>query len=396
MNRPFPRSEVLGLTAALALAGACTPNTSVKPGAPVLTEMKLVENGSSVTTIPANVAECPATAIGGSDAGINGGMCDPSVSICRLTSASNWCRCVPNPAPAAPTPPGPNCVDGGLVDAGTPTVDAGAAADAGADAAATDAAAPLGGSWNCGPFSPDTAALFVFDRLLDTAPLGDGAASSVTDLSTFTTTPPSAAAIALGATYNSNGSPNEILFPLLGDFFSDGPGLFFVAQPALPASSIISITLDPTKVRAKDGKTPFAGSGLLDGSLAFTTAPFGGAVTATPTPPPPAADAGVCAPPPSTVPLDMTPIVLTFNNLVDPAAIGAHVTLTATPLAGGAATSIAFTATSGDGLNVSITPNANWPASSIINFALDPTAADLLGETIGAPGLSATFTTSAM
>jgi hypothetical protein len=395
MNRPFPRFEVLGLTAALALAGACTPNTSVKPGAPVLTEMKLVENGSSVTTIPANVAECPATAIGGSDAGINGGMCDPSISICRLTSASNWCRCVPNPAPAAPTPPGPNCVDGGLVDAGTPAVDA--SADAGADAsadAASDAAAPLGGTWNCGPFSPDTAALFVFDRLLDTAPLGDGAASGVSDLATFTIAPPSAAAIALGATYNSNGSPSEIIFPLLGDFFSDGPGLFFVAQPALPQTSVISIALDPTKVRAKDGKTSFAGSGLLDGSLAFTTALFSGAVTSTPVPPPPDADAGVCAPPPSTVPLDMTPIVLTFNNIVVPAAIATHVTLTAT--AGGAVTSIAFMATSGDGLNVSITPNANWQASSVIKFVLDATAADVLGETIGAPGLSATFTTSAM
>jgi hypothetical protein len=396
MKRPFPLFEVLGLTAALALAGACSPNTSVKPGAPVLTEIKLVENGSSVTTIPASVAECPATAIGGSDAGINGGMCDPSISICRLTSASNWCRCVPNPAPAGPTPPGPDCVDGGLVDAGTPAVDAGA--DAGADAssdAASDAAAPLGGTWNCGPFSPATAALFVFDRLLDTAPLGDGAASGATDLSTLTIAPPSAATIALGATYNSNGSPNEIIFPLLGDFFSDGPGLFFVAQPALPQSSIISMALDPTKVRAKDGKTAFASSGLLDGSLAFTTAPFSGAVTATPVPPPPAADAGVCAPPPSTVPLDMTPIVLTFNNIVNPAAIGTHVTLTATA-PGGAVTPVPYTPTSGDGLNVSITPNANWPASSVINFTLDAAAADVLGETIGAPGLSATFTTSAM
>jgi len=52
MNRPFPRLEVLGLTAALALAGACTPNTSVKPGAPVLIELSIVENGgASITTV---------------------------------------------------------------------------------------------------------------------------------------------------------------------------------------------------------------------------------------------------------------------------------------------------------------------------------------------------------
>ena len=37
MKRPFPRFEVLGLTAALALVSSCSPNNSVKPGAPVLT-----------------------------------------------------------------------------------------------------------------------------------------------------------------------------------------------------------------------------------------------------------------------------------------------------------------------------------------------------------------------
>ena len=117
MNRPFPRLEVLGLTAALAVAGACTPNTSVKSGAPVLIEMSVVESsaaGPVVTTFTSSAVECPTGAA-------TGGMCDPTAAAtCRQTAASNWCQCVANPPAQMPA-----CTDGGLVDAGTPAVDAG-------------------------------------------------------------------------------------------------------------------------------------------------------------------------------------------------------------------------------------------------------------------------------
>ena len=119
MNRPFPRLEVLGLTAALALSGACTPNTSVKPGAPVIIELSVVENGgASITTVTPKTGYCPAP-------GSEGGPCDPVAdAVCQSTTTTNLCRCIANPAP-------------------TPPVDAGSS-----DAATSDAAAAPLARWN--------------------------------------------------------------------------------------------------------------------------------------------------------------------------------------------------------------------------------------------------------
>jgi len=108
-----------------------------------------------------------------------------------------------------------------------------------------------------------------------------------------------------------------------------------------------------------------------------------------PPPQPPAADAGVCTPPPSTALPDMTAATVTFNNPVDPKVIASHITITATPAA-----VVTFTATSMDGLNVSVIPDANWPASSTITITVDATAPDLVGDTLGA-AVSGSFTTSA-
>ncbi len=382
MKRQFPRIErraLLGLAAALTTLGAaCSPNQSVQPGAPVLTEIKIVEgNGATVTSIPSDVAECPAL-----DGGTSGGMCDPKVTICRLSSASNWCSCVPNPAPPGPPAPDP------CVDAGTTTADAGTDAGAPADAAATDAAAVLGGTWSCTPFSPTAVALFVFDRVLDTKPLDPGDAGGTLNPAMLTIAPTPPVSVALNADYASNGTPNEVIFPLLGAFRSDGPSLLFAGQPAFPATSAVTITLDANKVRAKDGKTVFTGPGFFaGGTLTYTTASFSASVTTPPTTPP-AADAGVCTPPPITVTPDKTPATVTFNNFVDPTVIASHITITA----GGVP--VTFTVTSMDGLNVSVVPDANWPASSTITITVDATAPDLVGDTLGAP-VSGSFTTSA-
>jgi hypothetical protein len=400
MKRLFPQIErpiLVGLAAALATLGAaCSPNQSVKPGAPVLTEIDIVENpytATNVTSIPSNVADCPTGAAsdggGASDGGagattaaMTGGMCDPTVPICRQVSAKNWCRCVANTPPSPP--PASTCTDAGTPDA------AAAGADAAVDAGSSDAAAPLGGTWNCDPFAPNSAALFVFDRLLDTAPFdtGDGGGSPNVATTMISPTPPHPVAVTVD--YTPNGSPNEIIFPLLGDFRSDGPSLLFAGEPATPAAATVTVTLDPTKVRAKDGKTAFTGTGFFkDGSLIYTTAAFAGSITAPPTTPL-AADAGACAIPPTTVTPDKTPATITFNDLVDPTAIAALVTITATPVTG----PIAFKATSTDGLNVSITPTDDWPASATITITLDPTATDLDGDAVGAV-MPATFTTSA-
>jgi hypothetical protein len=411
MKRLFPRIErpaLVGLAAALATFGAaCSPNQSVKPGAPVLTEIDIVENpytATNVTSIPANVTDCPTSAAiddggagdggakdgatGATTATATGGMCDPAaVPICRQVSAKNWCRCVANTPPSPPAP-APSCTDAGTPDAGAAVADA--SVDAGSADAASDAATPLGGTWNCDPFASTSVALFVFDRLLDTAPFdtGDGGGAPNVATTMISPTPPNPVAVTVD--YTPNGSPNEIIFPLLGDFRSDGPSLLFAGQPTFPTASAVTVTLDPTKVRAKDGKTAFVGTGFFKaGSLTYTTAGLSYSITPPPTTPL-AADAGACAIPPITVTPDMTPATITFNNLVDPTAIATHVTITATSATG----PIAFTATSTDGLNVSITPKADWPASSTITITVDATATDLDGDAVGAIQ-TATFTTSA-
>jgi hypothetical protein len=382
MNRPFPRLEVLGLTAALALAGACTPNTSVKPGAPVLIEMSVIESsatGPVVTTFTSSAVECPTGAA-------TGGMCDPAAPTCRQTDASNWCHCVANgPAPM------PACTDGGAPDGGTP------------DGGATPDASTLTGTFDCHLFSPNSMALFVFDRLLDTGPLDPGDAGGVTTAATASLTPTPAVPVVLSADYAANGSPNEVIFPTQHDFRSDGPSLLVSPSPAFSSGSAVSIALDGTQVRAKDGKTPFTGMGLLAQGVFTFSVQFTGSLASPPTTALPA-DAGACTPAPTTVTPNKTPATATFNTAIGSAAadgsvdvtvLAAHITITATPVAGGAPAAVPFTAFSADGFTLTITPKDPWPASSNITIAIDATAPDAAGELLGSVA-STSFTTSAM
>jgi Big-like domain-containing protein len=398
----FRRPAWVGAMAALSGFGAaCAPNQGVPSGAPVLYEIKIIQSGATVTTITADTPDCPAD--GGN---ISGTMCAPTASaldlvrtgpapICRSAANNTWCRCNANPTPAA-APSAQSCTDGGATDAGGG--DAGAAPDAAdASADAADAPAMLGGTWDCSAFSPTAQPLFVFDRLLDSKPLDPGDAAALTQIASVTVTPPAAMPVAVAANYASNGSPNETLFSLF-TFRADGPSLFFSGDPALPVNSIVRLTLDATKVLAKDGKTPFTATGTLGGgSLAFTTGGFSASISTPPTEASPA-DAGACTPPPTVVKPDQTPVTITFTNIVDPSAIAANVTVSATPVAGGAGTPVPFDAASTDGLNVTLTPHMNWPASSVITVTLAATAADVLGEQLGAAGAppAATFTTGAM
>jgi hypothetical protein len=374
MKRPLPRLEVLGLTAALALVSSCSPNNSVQPGAPVLTELSVVEPGASgptLTTVTASTLSCPAGTA-------EGGSCTPgpATAVCEALTTNNLCRCVATPMTAAAPPA---ATDAG-VDGGT---DAGA--KAGADAGAADAAPPppAGGSWSCS-FAPTSMVLYVFDRVLYTAPLDPGDAAGLTTLATTTFLPP-APAIALLGDYASNGSPNEVIFPLLGDFRSDGPSILFSGVPALPTSSTVTVTLDPTKVLAKDGRTPFVGMSLLkDGIISFVTQPFTAVVAGPPT-------TGDAAPP--TAAPDMTPATITFTNTVDPGTLKPHIQISAVPPL---PVGFDFDVASMDGLHVTVTPTTNWPPISMITITVDAGTADLAGDVLGGAGATVTFNTSAM
>jgi len=391
MNRPFPRFEVLGLTAALALVGACTPNTSVKPGAPVLIELSVVENGgATITTVTPTTLTCPG-------ATPEGGGCDSvKYAVCEATN-NNLCRCVPNPPPMNATPP----MDAGAPDAATPDAaaamsDAGspdaATSDAGnSDAGADAAPAMLTGTWSC-TFAPTSTVLYVFDRILDTEFLGDGGGAF--GLASISSDPMPPIAVKLNGDYASNGSPNIILnSPIVGDYRADGPSILFAAVPALPTSATVSVTLDNTKVLAKDGRTPFTGMNLLkDGMLSFVTQPFTASSITPPAPIPPAPDAGADAAVLNAA--DMTPATITFTNTVDPTALAAHITVT-TALN----VAVPVDVSSMDDLTVTIAPKAgtNWPTSSTITIAIDATAADAVGDLLAAPVEPVSFmTTSAM
>ena len=380
MNRPFPRLEVLGLTAALALVGACTPNNAVKPGAPVLIELSIVENGgATITTVTPTTASCHGDTP-------EGGPCDSVAdAVCESATTGNLCRCVPNPPSMTPTPPpaDASASDAAIPDAATATTDAGKP-DAGAgtsDAAATtDAssdAAPAAstGTWSCS-FAPTSTVLYVFDRVLDTEFLGDG--GGALGLATIASVPTPSTPVVLNGDYASNGSQNEVIFPkYLGDFRADGPSLLFNAVPALPAGATVTMTLDKTKVKAKDGQTPFTGTNLLvDGAISFVTQAFGASFM-TPS---------------------MAPATVTFTNVVDPAALAGHITVTATPVGGGASTMIPVDLTSMDGLNVNVAPTGatDWPLNLMLVITVDATTPDVVGDTLGADTTSIPFATSAM
>lgn len=384
MKRPFPRFEVLGLTAALALGGSCTPNNSVKPGAPVLTEMVVLENGTPYK-ITSSSPQCSSTVS-------EGAMCDPQTDgPCQVVGGSeggaptppNWCRC------------------------------------RGVSACPEFAPSPNMGTWNCGPFAPTTPVIAVFDRVLDTAPFDLSDGGPLTNVASLQPATPMAN---LDGVYTPNGSPEmddagnykTLLFPIYqhcvyGTYGTDGPSLMLVADPQLPTGSTVTVKLDPTTVLAKDGRTPFASSGaLLDGMVTFQTTPFDATLTV-PTPPPAPADAGAGAAdggadgggaPVATVPPDMTAVEIDFTAPVDVTKDFVDIKVVvngATELQlvlsqpdGGAASNVL--AASPTPTSITLTPVSNWPASSTITVTVEATTTDLLGEPLPT-AKSATFVT---
>ena len=140
LTRAVPKA--LCLLGLFVMSGGCSPNNGVKPGAPVLTKLTILENGSTPMDVTSDSVACAATVKGGgacfvADNVIEGMTVDKADKTCQ-TAAFDWCRC------------------------------------------AGDASMSVMGAWNCDPFSPLSVVIATFDRLLDTDPLdpGDGAARS--------------------------------------------------------------------------------------------------------------------------------------------------------------------------------------------------------------------------
>jgi hypothetical protein len=250
-------------------------------------------------------------------------------TLCRDVAASHWCNCVP------------------------------------------DNADPMMrmGTWNCDPFVGVISVIAIFDRLLDTAPLDlDDPANSPADIATATAGT-AATAVPVLTDYGSNGSPTGLVIPLfaqafLGNFRTEGPSLFTVAEAGFPSASTITTRLNSDKVLAKDGTTPFVGKGaLLDGIVKFATAAF----TATVTPPDTSA-----------MSMDTNTVTVSFSNVVDVATVTPHVTATVN----GAAAAI--TVAQVNEVTLAITPVVPWPAASMVTITVDAATPSLSGETLGA------------
>src|SRR6185312_9305451 len=171
-----------------------------------------------------------------------------------------------------------------------PSTDAGAGDAGGSKADAGDAGGSptLDGTWSCS-FVPTANVRYVFDRLLATAPFDQNMGVAVPDVASVMTNPTNNLVSGL-ANYSPDGVQNGTIFPMLE--FADGPNITVTGAPALPIGNTITVTIDRTKVTAKDG-TPFTAKGLLlDGTIQFKTQKtFEATIAAPPTPPMAAADA---------------------------------------------------------------------------------------------------------
>jgi hypothetical protein len=348
MNRSLPstaRGAFRVLACLLMGAAACTPNQGVKPGAPQLIELTIVQGGgASATTIRPDTPDCT-TGIASLDSCLpagrmadaaDGGTLDANVppdGVCRQASANNWCTC-----------------------------------------AAPDEMKPDEGLWNCDPFANVTAVIAVFDRLLDTAPFEPGTAPVAGVMTTSAT--PAAAGFDVLADYSATGDANGLVFNLFGpmyfgNFRGDGPSLFGVPQPEFPSGATVMVSLQADKVHAKDGKTPYMGSGqLLGGTLIFTTAPFAAVLL-----------------PPDAMAMDPNAVTVAFTNMAANPKDHLSATANGVPIAiqvPGDVPSSTFAITPMDG-------GGAWPTGATIVVKLDATTTNLLDQTIDAAA-TVTFT----
>jgi len=317
MKRSFPspaREALCAFVAVMASGTACEPDNAVQPGAPVLTKIVLVAPGPTPITITPTTPNCAGVA--------TGDTCDATMdSLCRDGAAAGWCSCVPDPMDMT----------------------------------------MMMNIWDCSPF-PVLAVVAVFDRLLDTAPFDavypDGSTEVVTG-----TAGAGAPQFDLVTDYASTGTPMGVTplfsFYFNGNFRNNGPSLFSMPDPGFPSGSAVTVNLQASLVRAKDGTTPFVGEGLLQGgTVLFTTPAFSAGVT-------PPDDKG-------------NPASVVFTSVVDDDVI-AHIKVTADNVD---ITSQVVLAASG--LVVTAIPKTAWPVGATIAITVDATAKNALGQTITA------------
>jgi hypothetical protein len=227
------------------------------------------------------------------------------------------------------------------------------------------------GTWSCDPFVNVISTIAIFDRVLDTAPLDpDEPTTSLADIATAmagTDTP-----VLVVTDYGSNGTPTGLVIPLFavfgaGNFRTEGPSLFTVPESGFPSGATITVALNAGKVKAKDGTTPFVGTGaLLDGVIKFATAAFTATVT---------------EPDTSAMSMDTNTVTVAFSNLVDAVAVTPHITATVTT--GAVTTAAAVTVTAVDDTTVAVAPVTPWPAGSMITITVDAATPSKTGETLG-------------
>jgi hypothetical protein len=364
-----------------------------------ITIVEYLPDGPATTEITGAATACdPAVAGGGvcqlvdespvADSGVAEEDLKKADGICQ-TATSDWCRCQGDPS------------------------------------------ASEQGEWNCAPFAPSTKVIATFDRLIDTTPFEPDSGVEPEAIAALTASPVPPSPPGPGVDYSSTGSPTTLVFgiysPNWGYFVTGnpndnnyrwaGPSIQVVGEPTLPSGATVSIDLSKTNVRAKDGKTPFTGTGLLqDGALKFNTAPFSVAISAPhgeELPPPAPMDGGVDAgasdagvadastdtatPPPAPttgpVPADMNmgAITLTFNNLVEMSAEGhVKISVDGAPFTAFSITS-GITKDDGDGGIVPayptnilvITPNTMWEAGKSYTVTVDANVADATGVKLG-------------
>jgi hypothetical protein len=238
------------------------------------------------------------------------------------------------------------------------------------------------GTWSCAPIGPVASVMAVFDRLIDVSMFDPDAMDGNTAPNTASITVPAGSPTVMASVnYGANGSTTGLIAHLFGHPM--GPNLTISGSPTLPAATAVTVALNKTTVRAKDGKTAFVGEGLLqDGTITFTTGPFAATITV---PVGMDADGGVAPAAP-----DMTPVGLDFTNVVDSEAILTHLSITS----GGAAVPFMIDEAATTPQHVSIVPTANWPANATITVTLDATTPDVLNATLGA-AVTETFMTGA-
>jgi hypothetical protein len=220
----------------------------------------------------------------------------------------------------------------------------------------------------------------LFDRLLDPTALealdGDGGIEAQQGVVQVTSTPP-VDPLTLNVTYTPNGvvPPNDpdSGAPVFVTALPVGPSIDVVPTAALPCATMVSVALNPAKIRSHDQAAAFVlKDATVSSVLRFVTQPFTATITV---PNPPTTD-GVAN--------------VTLNTLVPGDVVG-HIAVTVT--VGGVAVP-GFGPAVADATNANqwdvAPPDTGWPAGATVTVTVDAALADGYGATLGA-AVSAAF-----